>query len=148
MDHLRRVAVILNKLLLQDSPETFSSAWILKRAPGCYSFIRKHIRSEVRGIDWDKITCALEPKYQRLWTPQLKKKSTPYKDREELNLIVNKYRNKLYVFVAPADAKDLRIRDAIAIALVRVAQAGNVLAKAEVVELVRHTIDEWLDNYP
>ena len=30
----------------------------------------------------------------------------------------------------------------------RVAQAGNVLAKAEVVELVRHTINEWLENDP
>jgi hypothetical protein len=147
MDHLQKAAAVLNRLLLQKRPQTFSSTWILKRAPGCYRDIRKHIRSEVGAIDWDKITYALEPKYQRLWTPRLKRKSRPYRDRREISLILNKYRNKLYVFVAPADAKDLQVRDAIAIALVRVAQAGNMLAKAEVVELVRHTIDEWLDNY-
>jgi hypothetical protein len=60
---------------------------------------------------------------------------------------LNKYRNKLYVFLAPADAVDLQIRDKISVALVRIAQAGNSLAKAEVVKLVRYTIDGWLDNY-
>jgi hypothetical protein len=114
---------------------------------GRYSFIRKHIRSEVGGIDWDAITYALEPKYQRLWTPRLKKRSKPYKDREEVSRILNKYRSKLYAFVAPADAKDLQIRDTVAVALVSVAQAENVLAKAELVGLFRYTIDGWLDSY-
>jgi len=147
MDHLQRVVATLNKLLSQDSPKTFNSSWILKRAPGCYSFIRKHIRTEVGGIDWDRITNGLEPRYQRLWTPQQSRKSKPYRDRKEIGLILNKYGNKLYVFVAPADAMDLQIRDKIAIALVRVAQAGNLLARAQVVELVRYTIDGWLDSY-
>ncbi len=138
---------MLNRLLLQNSPETFNSTWILKRAPGCYSFIRKHIRSEVGSIDWDKITYALEPKYQHLWAPRQKRSSKPYRDRREIGLILNKYRNKLYVFVAPGDSMDLQIRDKIAVALVRVAQAGNVLARAELVDLVRYTIDGWLDSY-
>jgi hypothetical protein len=147
MDHLQRVVAKLNRLLLQNSPETFNSTWVHKRAPGCYSLIRKHIRSEVGSIDWDKITSALEPKWQRLWTPKQWRKSKPYRDRKEIGLILNKYRNKLYVFVAPADAIDLQIRDRIAVALVRVAQAGNLSARAELVELVRYTIDGWLDNY-
>jgi hypothetical protein len=146
MDHLQRVVAMLSELLLQDSPETFNSSWILRQAPGCYSVIRKHIRSEVDSIDWDKITYALEPKYQRLWTPRQKRKSKPYRDRREIGLILNKYRNRLYVFVAPIDATDLQVRDKIAVALVRVAQAGNVLARAELVELVRYTIDGWLDS--
>jgi hypothetical protein len=147
MDHLEKAAATLNRLLLQNSPTTFSSAWILERSPGCYSFIRKHIRSEVGGIDWDTITYALEPKYQRLWRPRLKKKSKPYKDREEVSRILNKYRSKLYAFVAPADVMDLQIRDKVAVALVPAAQAGNVLAKVEVVGLFRYTIDGWLDSY-
>lgn len=137
---------MLSKLLSQNPPETINSSWILKRAPACYSFIRKHIRAEVAGIDWDNITCGLEPKYQRLWTPQRIRKTKPYRNSKECGLILNKYKNKLYVFVAPVDAMDLQIRDKIAVALVRVAQAGNVLAKAELVELVRYTIDGWLDN--
>jgi hypothetical protein len=148
MDHLQRVVAMLSKSLLRDSPETFNSSWIFRHAPGCYSVIRKHIRTEVGRIDWDKITYALEPKYQRLWTPRQNRKSKPYKDRREIDLILNKYGDKLYVFVASVDAMDLQIRDKIAIALVRVAQAGNMLARAELVELVRYTIDGWLDSYP
>jgi len=148
MDHLQKVVATLSKLLSQNPPETINSSWILKRAPGCYSFIRKHIRSEVNRIDWDKITYALEPKYQRLWTPRQNRKSKPYRDRREIGLILNKYRSRLYVFVAPIDAMDVQVRDKIAVALVRVAQAGNVLARTQLVELVRYTIDGWLDSYP
>ena len=62
-------------------------------------------------------------------------------------MILTKYRSKLYVFVSPADTMDLKIRDKIAVALVRVAQAGNLLARAELVELIRYTIYEWIDKY-
>ena len=147
MDHLQRAVATLNKLLSQNSPETFNSTWILKRAPACYSFIRKYIRSEVGGIDWDTITYSLEPKYQRLWTPQQRRKAKPYSDTKEIDVIRNKYGRNLYVFISPADTADLQIRDKIAVVLVRVAQAGNLLARAELVELVRHTIDGWLENY-
>jgi hypothetical protein len=147
MDHLQRAVAMLSELLLKNSPETFNSTWILKRAPRCYSFIRKYIRSEVGGIDWDAITHALEPRYQRRWTPQQRRTAKFFSDSEEIGLIRNKYRNKLYVFIAPADTADLQIRDRLAVVLVRAAQAGNLLARAELIELVRHTIDGWLEEY-
>ncbi len=145
MDFQGAVAV-LSRLLSRKRPETFNSSWILRHAPGCYRFIRKEIRAEVRGIDWDKVTSALEPKYQRRWTPRPQGKCHPYRSKSEINLILNKYRDKLYVFIAPIDAVDRRVRDRIAISLVRVAQAGNLLAKAEVIKLAFYTIDEWLDT--
>src|ERR1700733_6867287 len=148
MDHLKTVVAMLNELLLQDSPGTFNSTWILERAPRCYSFIRKYIRSEVGSIDWDTITYALDPKYQRLWRPRRKSKPNPYRDSKEIGLILNKYRNKLYVFLAPADVTDLRVRDQIAVALVRLAQAGNLSARDNLIDLVRYTIEGWLDRYP
>jgi hypothetical protein len=147
MNRLQRAVAMLSELLLQNSPQTFNSTWILKRAPRCYSFIRKYIRSEVGGIDWDTITYSLEPKYQRLWTPPQRRKAKLYSDTKEIGIIRNKYGSKFYVFIAPADTTDLQIRDRIAVVLVRAAQAGNLLARAELVELIRHTIDGWLDNY-
>src|ERR1700689_5132573 len=147
MDPLQRVVATLNKLLLRNSPTEFNSTWILKRAPKCYRLIRKHIRSDVGRIDWDKITSALELKHQRLWTPQQKRKPKPYRDIEEIGLILRKHSRKLYAFIAPADAKDLQIRDEIAIALVRVAQAGNLLATTKVLELLRYTVDGWFDSH-
>src|SRR5437870_9778540 len=109
MNHLQRAATILDKLLSQDRPQAFSSAWILKRTPGCYHFIRKCILTEVGPIDWHMVTRALEPKHQRLWTPRLKRNPRLHRNRREVSVIMNKYRNKLYVFIAPASADDLRI---------------------------------------
>lgn len=143
----QNVVAVLNKLLLQKSPETFNSSWVLKHAPACYRFIRKSIRTEVGNIDWDKVTYALESQYQRRWTPRLRKKYRVYKNAIEIDLILNKYGNKLYVFIAPGNLADRRVRDKIAIDLVRVAQKGNLLAKVEVVRLVRYTIDDWIDKY-
>ncbi|MGA7791801.1 MAG: hypothetical protein WCA19_02100 [Candidatus Acidiferrales bacterium] len=141
------VVAVLNKLLLQKRPETFNSSWVLKHAPACYRFIRNSIRTEVGNIDWDKVTHALEPQYQRRWTPRLRKKYRAYRNAIEIDLILNKYRNMLYVFIAPANLADRQVRDKIAIDLVRVAQKGNLLAKVEVVRLVRFTIDDWIDKY-
>jgi hypothetical protein len=65
----------------------------------------------------------------------------------EINLVLNKYREKLYVFVEPIDRNDLFVRERIAIRLVRVAQSGNVLAKLQLVKLVRYTIDTRVETY-
>ena len=40
------------------------------------------------------------------------------------------------------------IRDSISIALVRLAQKGNIIAKREIIKLVRFTIDEWIELSP
>lgn len=140
------VVACLNRLLLRDQPKSFSSTWILKHAPSCYRFIRTKVRAEVGGIDWDRVTFALDRKYQRLWVPRRRRKSD-YRDVNEIDVVLNKHRDKLYVFIAPRDASDRHLRNVLAIALVRVAQGGNLSAKEEVVDLLRYTIDEWLDRH-
>ena len=61
---------------------------------------------------------------------------------------MNRYRDKLYVFISAGDSADRRIRDVISIALVRVAQTGNTLATKELTRLVGYTVDDWLENHP
>ena len=139
---------ILNRLLTDSNPAAFSSSWVLEQAPQCYRFIYKHIRTETDRIDWDKVTCALERKFQRRWMPRRKSKSSlPYEDSGEVNAILDKYRDKLYVFLAHSDRNDTHIRNIISISLVRLAQYGNLLAKQEVIRLVRYTIDDWIERY-
>jgi hypothetical protein len=139
---------ILNRLLAKKKPSTFNSSWILKYAPHCYRFIYKNIRTETGGIDWDKVTYALEWKYQRRWAPgRLKKNPIPYENSNETEVIMNKYRSKFYVFIAPQDLTDRRVRDIISITLVRLAQNGNLTAKQEVIKLVSYTITDWLEKY-
>jgi len=69
-----------------------------------------------------------------------------YSKKAEVELILDKYRANLYAFVSPADKNDEYVRDIICIALVRIAQKGNIMAKEEIVKLIRFTIDEWIES--
>src|SRR3989344_999561 len=138
----------INKLLAKKKPGSFNSSWILKYAPRCYRFVHRNIRTEFGGIDWDKVTYALEWKYQRRWAPgRPKKNPIPYENSAEVDLIINNNKEKLYVFIAPQDLADRRIRDIISISLVRLSQNGNLAAKQEVMKLVTYTINDWLEKY-
>ncbi len=140
--------VILNQLLSDKNPEAFNSSWILKHAPNVYRFFHKHIRAEIGGIDWDRVTYAIEWKYQRRWAPGRQKKNpVPYEDAAEVELVMSKYPNKTYVFVAPADLNDRRVRDIMSISLVRLAQSGNLSAKQELMKLLGYTISDWLERF-
>jgi hypothetical protein len=145
---LDRVASTLNELLSKKRPAIVNSSWILRHAPACYRFIQKWIRSEIGGIDWDRVTHVLDPVYQRRWKPQRRRRSAAYADADELIRVMNRYRPKLYVFINPLDAHDRRARDTISIALVRVAQSGNILAQQELMELIGHTIESWVEHHP
>lgn len=138
----------LNRSLNKEKPDIFNSSWILKHNPAIYRFIAKNIRTETGSIDWDKITYALEWKFQRRWSPgHLKKDKKPYRNHLEVNLILKKNKEKLYVFIAPQNIEDRRVRDIISISLVRLAQNGNLSAKKELIKMINYTVDDWLYNY-
>lgn len=138
----------LNKTLRKENPDKFSSPWILKFAPKVYHYARKNVRTETDHIDWDQITCGLDRKFQGRWTRYRVKVAKLYEDQNEVDLILVKYKDKLYTFIAPQDDKDKKIRDRITISLIRISQRGNVLAQIELVKWLRYTADEWIDTYP
>lgn len=143
-----RVIANLNKLLSKNQPESFNSSWIEKHAPRCHSFIQRNIRTETGRIDWDKVTYALEWKFQRRWAPGHQRKNRKlYRKHSEVKLILKKNKEKLYVFVAPQNLLDRRVRDIISISLVRLAQNGNLSAKKELMKLLGYTVNDWLYNY-
>lgn len=144
-----RAILVLNELLSKKRPQSLNSSWILREAPECYRFLRKTVRAEVGGIDWDRVTYSLDPAYQRRWMPRRRRRlPIPYANTDEVDHVLHRYQDKLYVFVALGDAGDRRLRDIISIALVRLAQNGNLLAKQELMKLVGYTIDDWLEHYP
>lgn len=110
---LDRVASTLNELLSRMRPTTVNSSWIRRHAPACYRFIRKRIRTETGGIDWDRVTSVLDPAYQRRWKPRRRRRPVGYANMYEVNFFLNPYRDKLYVFVAAADVSGRRTRDRI-----------------------------------
>lgn len=137
----------LNELISRKRPENLSSSWILRHAPAYYRFIRKNIRTEWGTIDWDRVTSSLDRKYQRHWRPNRRpKKINPCKNQDELDIVLSKYREKLYVFVAHVGRSDHPLRDVISIRLVRLAQCGNLRARQELISLMEHVVDEWMDH--
>jgi hypothetical protein len=149
-DHedFRQVVQTLNELLSKESPETFNSSWIQRCAPRCYHFIRKNVRTVLGAVDWDSVTGALEWRFQRRWAPGRSRRSyIPYRNHSEVKLVLEKYHAKLYVFLAPQDLADRRIRDIISVTLVRLAQHGNLSAKQEIMKLINYTIDAWIDRH-
>ncbi len=138
---------IINKLLKEKRPDTFNSSWILRHSPRVYQFIQKNVRSDIGGIDWDRVTRALDRRFQRKWITSSHSRRT-YRKKAEVGIVLQKYHSKLYVFIAPEDKNDEYMRDIISIALVRIAQKRNVIAKEEVIKLVRFTVDDWIERHP
>lgn len=138
----------LNALLASRQPTEFNSSWIRTHAPRCYRFFQRNVRREFGGIDWDRVTVALERRFQRLWKPA---RTWPprkfYEDPCEIEAILKKHRGKLYVFISPHDKNDQRLADKIGISFVRLAQRGNLLARQQLCELVKFTIDSWIERH-
>jgi hypothetical protein len=140
------VIEIMNNLLAQKRPQVFNRSWIRVNTPCIYRFIQKEVRIKNGGIDWDQITRALNPKYQKQWTGSIRKKTKPYQNRIEVNMVLQKYSDKLYTFLTLMGKNDEYIRDLISIALVRIAQKGNIVAKQEIIKLLSFTIDDWIEH--
>jgi hypothetical protein len=142
------VVTNLNSLLTSKQPAGFDSSWVRRHAPDCYRFIQKNVRREYGGIDWDSVTYALDRRFQPLWRPRkLCKRAMFYEDRGEIEAILRKHRNMMYVFIAPCNKHDSQIADRISISLVRLAQKGNTLARRELSELMRFTVDRWIEGH-
>jgi len=147
-DEFRRMVQTLNELLSKQDPDTFSSAWIQRNAPRCYRFIGKNVRNVFGDIDWDRVTCALEWRFQRRWMPKRSRRANAlYRDRAEVMLALKEHRAKLYVFLAQNDPADRRIREIISVTLVRLAQYGNISATHEIMRLIGYTIEDWIERH-
>lgn len=137
----------LNQVLEEKQPSKFSPSWILENDPRAYRYIWKNIRTETDEIDWDIVTSSLERSFQKRWTRYRYKQVKKYENQDELNLILNKYKDKLYTFISPVDEKDREIRNRIIISMVRIAQKGNVLAQDELIKWITFIIEVWLEKY-
>ncbi len=138
----------INELLTEKQPQTFNRSWVRVNAPCAYRFIQRNIRIENGGIDWDRITRELNPKFQKQWIGSFRKKAKPYRDNNEIDVVLQQYQNKLYTFLAPADKNDEHIRDIISIAMVRIAQKGNISARQEIIKLLCFTVEDWIERNP
>jgi len=136
----------INRSLNKKQPENFNPQWIKNRCKVSYQFIVENIKTEFGESDWDLIVSSLERHNQRLWMKRIKRDDvTFYRDREELNVILNIYKDKLYTFWGQADIEDKVICDWISTKLVRLSQKGNLLALKKAVSLFKNLVDQWIE---
>jgi len=138
---------LLKRKLQEENPKEFSGSWLLEHAPAAYRFIYRNVRTDIGQIDWDKVTIALPRRYQKRWMRYHHKSAKPYENQDELEKILSKQREKLYVFITASSENERRLQHRITIALVRLSQKGNILATQELVGLLRYMVDEWIDRY-
>jgi hypothetical protein len=114
--------------------------------------ISKHIRTpDQKNIDWHTVIKELDPAWQDRWHPRRVDMMTgveEYEDITEVDAILNKYREQLYLFFSTQGKKDRDMRDTICHELIRVAQKGNVDAKDTIITYATFTMDDWIDRIP
>ena len=138
---------MLNRLLEEKQPESFSASWVYFNCPAVYRFIWKNVRTDY-GVDWDRVTSALPRKFQKRWHSKRKVYAKPYRNMAEVRKVLRKHKATLYTFVSASDWDDKLKRDLISVALVRLAQNGNVRAKQELMKLLGYTIEGWIELSP
>ncbi len=142
------VIKILNQKLKKENPQTFSSSWIINNTPETYRYIQKNIRTENNHIDWDKITSSLDKTFQKRWIRYKYKKVKSYESQIEVDIILNKYKNKLYTFLCQSNEDEKKIQQTMLISLIRIRQKGNICAQQELIKWITYITDDWIDHYP
>lgn len=139
---------ILNKNLRKENPKTFSSSWIFKNTPSAYRYFYKNVRTENDDVDWDRVTGSLSRTFQSRWIRYKYKQAKSYERQSEVDMILFKFSDRLYVLLSPKDEKEKHLQHKIFISLVRIGQKGNICAQNEVIKWVTFITDEWIDRYP
>lgn len=144
--NLERAICNINRSINKKKPETFNSQWVKCRCKISYQFIADNIKTELGDPDWDLVVSKLERCNQKIWMKGIKRViNESYKDQLELDIILEKYKDKLYTFLAQQDKEDRCVCDIISIKLVRLSQKGNIVAEDKALVLFCHLVNQWLE---
>lgn len=138
----------IDRSIIKRSPKSLHPNWIKYRCKVSYKYIVDNVKDEFNQTDWDLVVSLLQRHNQRLWLKKKKRKKKLvilYKDNEELDVILNKYKERLYTFVSRENKEDKMICDRISIKLVRLSQKGNVMAGDKIATLLRYLVDCWVE---
>jgi len=143
-----KVVTNIDRSLIKKQPSSFNPNWIKYRCKVSYKYIVDNIKDEFNQTDWDLVISRLKKYNQGLWLKKKNRKRNPvalYKDTEELDVILNKYKEKLYTFISRESREDKIICDWISIKLVRLSQKGNELASDKITTLLGYLVNYWIE---
>jgi hypothetical protein len=144
--NLEKAICYINRSINKKQPKSFDDKWIKYRCKISHQFIVDNIKTEFGEPDWDLVVSKLERCNQKIWMKGIKRAiNEPYKDQLELDIILEKYKDKLYTFLAQQNKEDKNICDLIGIKLVRLSQKGNILAENKAVTLCSYVVNQWLE---
>ncbi len=144
--NLEKAICYINRSINKKQPKSFDDKWIKYRCKISHQFIVNNVKTEFDETDWDLVISRLDRWNQKLWMKGIKRKiNEPYINEAELNIILDKYKDKFYTFLAQQDKEDKFISDIISIKLVRLFQKGNILAGDKAVALCSYIVNQWLE---
>ncbi|MFA6514381.1 MAG: hypothetical protein WCT50_03805 [Patescibacteria group bacterium] len=138
----------IDRSLIKKQPKSFHLNWVKYRCKVSYKYIVDNIKDEFNQTDWDLVISQLQRYNQGLWLKKKRRQRKTvslYEDEDELNIILNKYKEKLYTFISRESKEDKTICDWISIKLVRLSQKGNMLANDKILVLLRYLVDYWVE---
>lgn len=145
--NLEKAICYINRSINKKQPKSFNDKWIKYRCKISHQFIVDNVKTEFDETDWDLVISRLDKWNQKLWMKGIKRKiNESYINEIELNIILDKYRDKLYTFLSQQNKEDKDICDLIGIKLVRLSQKGNILAGDKAVALCSYIVNEWLEH--
>ena len=145
--NLEKAICYINRSINKKQPKSFNDKWIKYRCKISYQFIVDNVKTEFDETDWDLVISRLDRWSQKLWMKGIKRAiNEAYKDQLELDIILEKHKDKLYTFLARQNKEDKYVCDIISIKLVRLSQRGNILAGDKAVALCSYMVNEWLEH--
>src|SRR3989339_120066 len=96
--NFEKAVININRSVTKKKPESFNDTWIRYRCNVSYEFIIENIKTELGDPDWDLVISKLDRWNQKLWMRGFKKRYIKlYKNKQEVNLILKRYNNKLII---------------------------------------------------
>ena len=139
----------LEQKLTQYDPPTFGPTWILEYVGS--AFYQRILRrmGQIRGRpNWEKLVALLPATWKKKWSDRNIQQR--HRNRTELvrevEQVLDKYKDKLYVLFFTETTEDQKLREKIARSLLSLARQGNLEARNKLWDLLRPMIDSWITN--
>ena len=152
---LQKLAIKFINIFEQEKPDQISSRWLEKKSRQDYRVILTRIGKDKNSrSNWKKFTDLLPEDMAKCWKPPTKNmdeliSEEPYFDSEETDTVVNKHRDKMYVFYTLIDKeKDRDEREKIVKEMREIILKGNIDALDRLIGHLLFTTEKWIEDDP